>query len=130
VGYPCLLNDVHYTWTAKIVSLKIINEIYKEAISCRDCSKSGCAYGGKADVYYPQPRPVGANYFDSSPKTLLVFVNPGSAGKKDLASANLLNNLSRDYQVGSADFSGVNKYLTGDMQTWGVKRSRKDQNYL
>jgi hypothetical protein len=54
----------------------------------------------------------------------------GRQVKKDLASANLLNNLSRDYQVGSADFSGVNKYLTGDMQTWGVKRSRKDQNYL
>lgn len=103
-----------------------ISTIYQEAANCRDCFDNGCAYSGKISVDYAQPRPIGPKYFKAKLRVLVVLVNPGSVGKKDVNSASKLNKLLGNYQGGMTDFLEVNAHLVADMPNWGVLRNRSD----
>ena len=115
--------------SAAVTDKLAFHEIARTATSCRRCFEVDASLT-PATVDVAQPRWVGPFYWQSSPRVLLLLLNPGAGG-----SANRDANLTfverlRSFRDGKTDIAPIFDHQLQTIPTWGRPPGRFSRFYF
>ena len=101
-----------------VTELSLVAPLYKAAMSCSSC------FGASGDLHLPtidlpQPRWVGPAYDASSPRVLVVMLNPGQGDGPQLEQNLRLKGLLHRYKNSHTNFAAVLEFQREHMNEWG-----------
>lgn len=100
-----------------------VEPLYQAAMNCAACFAPGTGLH-LPTIDVPQPRWVGSSYHTSSPRVLVVMLNPGQGDGPQLEQNLQLKALLHRYKGGQATFSTVLAFQHEHMRAWGRPRGR------
>jgi hypothetical protein len=100
-----------------------VERLYEKAMDCTACfvGESGLHL---PTIDLPQPRWVGPEYWTSSPRVLVVMLNPGQGDGSQLEQNLRLKNLLHQYKQHQIGFSAVLNFQREHMHIWGRPQGR------
>lgn len=100
-----------------------VEPLYQAAMSCSACFVPGTGLH-LPTIDVPQPRWVGPAYHSSSPRVLVVMLNPGQGDGPQLEKNRQLKALLHRYKGGQATFGAVLEFQREHMSVWGRPQGR------
>lgn len=101
----------------------VVEPLYQAAMNCVACFAPGTGLH-LPTIDVPQPRWVGPSYHASSPRVLVVMLNPGQGDAPQLEQNLQLKALLHGYKSGQATFSSVLAFQREHMRVWGRPQGR------
>ncbi len=116
---PVVVTDNDSTRKADGNDISTVDSLFKKAMICRRCFENGVAVPANIDV--PQPRLIGSQYFDSSPRVMVIALNPGAGNSPEkVASNRIFSQHLYDYKNDKETINDLFTFQAKYMENWGM----------
>jgi uracil-DNA glycosylase len=94
-----------------------VDTLFKSAVACNDCFSDIRLKRSQIDL--AQPRWIGARYWSSRPRVVIVLENPGAGNHRDGRADKEFKQRIVAYRDGKTDIQPVFDHQRRDMEHWG-----------
>jgi hypothetical protein len=114
---------------ARNATLQAVENVFRQAMTCRKCFTDGLAQSAFINV--AQPRWVGPNYFSARPRVLILTLNPGAGNTPEKKESNVpFRQVLYDYRDGTRSLHELFAFQLQYISQWGTPSGRFVRFYM